>query len=134
MATQKETIEFILDKLGGENKFRARAMFGEYALYAKGKVVALICNDQLYVKVSPASSGLEDLCEKDPPYPGAKDHYIVEEDQLYKMRTLPQILLNIARSLPKKAPKKMSKKISPKTANKKKATKKPSVTKKKTGR
>ena len=40
MPTQSETIEFILGKLRDRGRFSARAMFGEYALYADGKVVA----------------------------------------------------------------------------------------------
>ncbi|MBE0545445.1 MAG: TfoX/Sxy family protein [Verrucomicrobia bacterium] len=74
MATQKETIEFILNKLRDRGRFSARAMFGEYALYAEGKVVALVCDDLLYVKIVPASQALEKLCEKGEPYPGAKPH------------------------------------------------------------
>ena len=35
-----------------------RAMFGEYALYADGKVVALVCGDLFYVKILPASHSL----------------------------------------------------------------------------
>jgi TfoX/Sxy family transcriptional regulator of competence genes len=45
MSTQKETIEYILEKLGDYKRFSARAMFGEYALYADGKVVALVYDD-----------------------------------------------------------------------------------------
>ena len=74
MSTSKETIHFILNKLGNTPRFSARAMFGEYALYADGKVVALVCDDLLYVKICPAGSPLEDICEKDPPYPKAKPH------------------------------------------------------------
>ena len=55
MATRKETVEFILDKLHDPRTFSARAMFGEYALYAKDKVVALICDDLLYVKITAQS-------------------------------------------------------------------------------
>jgi len=77
-------------------------MFGEYALYADGKVVALICDDRLYVKILPASSELESLCEKGAPYPGAKPHYIIEEGQLSTVENLPPILLSIAKSIPKK--------------------------------
>jgi len=79
MATQKATIEFLLAKLRPSNRFSARAMFGEYALYADGKVVALVCDDLLYVKIVPARYALEPLCEQGEPYPGAKPHYIVEE-------------------------------------------------------
>ena len=107
MSTQKETIEFILEKLGDRKVFTARAMFGEYALYAKGKVVALVCDDLLYVKILPASAALEGVCEKGDPYPGARPHYVVEESQLSQMDYLSGILLHIAASLPaKKKPKK----------------------------
>lgn len=102
MSTQKETVDFILEKLQHPKRFGARAMFGEYALYADGKVVALICDDQLYVKILPASSDLEKVCEKGEPYPGARLHYIVEEHQLSGIENLPSLLFAIAKSLPKK--------------------------------
>ena len=102
MATQRHTIEFLLEKLRSPKRFSARAMFGEYALYAEGKVVALICNNLLYVKILPASKELEDLCEKGDPYPGARLHYIVEEAQLSTIPRLPAILFAIAESLPEK--------------------------------
>lgn len=108
MATSKATVDFILEKLGDTSRFSARAMFGEYALYANGKVVALVCNDQLYVKVLPASSELEDVCDKDLPYPAAKPHYLVEESHLSTIPRLPEILRAIARTRPAK-PKKKSK-------------------------
>jgi len=102
MSTQKETVGFILEKLGRTDHFAARAMFGEYALYADAKVVGLICNDQLYVKILPASHELEDRCEKSEPYPGAKLCYLVEEVQLSQINNLAEILFAIAESLPAK--------------------------------
>lgn len=109
MSTQKETVEFILGKLRHAGHFSARAMFGEYALYADGKVVALICDNQLYVKILPASAELENICEKGEPYPGAKPYYVIEEEQLSTLERLPAILLDIANSLPAKKKKKTSK-------------------------
>ncbi len=102
MSTQKETLEFIQKKLGHPKRFTTRAMFGEYALYADGKVVALICDDQLYVKRLSASSDLEAVCEKGFPYPGAKEHYCIDEAQLSNLEQLPDILFDIAESLPTK--------------------------------
>jgi TfoX/Sxy family transcriptional regulator of competence genes len=110
MATQAETVEFILDKLGDRRRFAVRAMFGEYALYADGKTVALVCDDLLYVKIMPASEALKDLCETDAPYPGAKPHYVVTEDQLSSIDALPGILRAIAAALPAKKPKKPKRK------------------------
>lgn len=87
-------------------RFSARAMFGEYALYADKKVVALVCDDTLYVKILPASSELESVCEKGAPYPGARPHYLVDEDQLSHIENLSEILLAVADSLPAKKKKK----------------------------
>jgi hypothetical protein len=102
MATSKETIHFMLAKLRHDDRFGVRAMFGEYALYVDGKTVALICDDRLYVKMTPASGELERLCEQGPPYPGAQSHYIVDEGQLSTLERLPSILFAVAASLPVK--------------------------------
>jgi TfoX/Sxy family transcriptional regulator of competence genes len=102
MATGKETIDFILSKLRDSKRFSARAMFGEYALYADGKIVGLVCDDRLYVKIIPASAELKRLCEQAEPYPGAKPHYLVEEGQLSSIANLPAILGTIANTLPSK--------------------------------
>lgn len=106
VGTRKETIDFILERLKSP-KFTAKAMFGEYAIYADGKVVALVCDDRLFVKDTPATASLAEECEKGPPYPGAKVHYIVDEGQLASMRGLPDMLLRLAATLP--APKKKAK-------------------------
>ena len=98
MATQEETVDFILGKLRDAKRFSARAMFGEYALYADGEVVALICDDRLYVKILPASNELEAQCEQGAPYPGAKPHYLIDEGQLSTLPNLPAILLAIAKA------------------------------------
>jgi len=111
MATEKETVEFILAKLRPRNRFSARAMFGEFALYADDKVVGLICDDRLFVKIVPASKVLETQCEQGPPYPGAKPHYIVDEGQLSTIEKLSTILFAIAESLPAKKSKPKSKKL-----------------------
>ncbi len=107
VGTRRETVEFILDRLKSL-QFTAKAMFGEYALYADGKVVALVCDDRLYVKDTPVTASLTVDCEKGPPYPGAKAHYIVDEGQLAAMRNLPELLLKLAATLP--APKAKNKK------------------------
>ena len=102
MSTSKDTIKFILKKLGNSTRFTTRAMFGEYALYADNKVVALVCDDLLYVKICAASIILESECEKDSPYPGAKDYYVIDDEKLDLIPALPSILIAIAKSLPVK--------------------------------
>lgn len=99
MSTSKDTIKYILEKLRNTTRFTTRAMFGEYALYADNKVVALVCDDLLYVKICPASKVLEKECETDSPYPGAKPYYVVSEEQLSSLTHLPKILFEISKSI-----------------------------------
>ena len=105
MATSPEMVEFVLEKLGDHDVFAVRQMFGEYALYADGKTVALICDDLLHVKIVPQSASLKDVCEIGEPYPGARPHYVVAEDQLSRIEDLPYILRDIAAALPRRMPK-----------------------------
>ena len=50
MATQKNTVDYILEQIAEAGIVSAREMFGEYAIYCDGKVVALVCDDQLFCK------------------------------------------------------------------------------------
>ena len=100
MATRRSTAEFILEQLGHPDRFSVRPMFGEFALYADGKPVAFICDDQLLVKILPESAPLEARCERAPAYHGSKDYYLVPEDMIAGERKLPDMLLRMASVLP----------------------------------
>lgn len=100
MATRKHTADFILSQLGHADRFSVFPMFGEFALYTDGKVVGLICDDQLFVKVMPESAVLERNCERAPPFPGAKDYYLVPEEVIAAPRVLVDTLLRMAVVLP----------------------------------
>ena len=105
VGTSRDTVDFILARMGSP-RFSAKPAFGEYVIYADGKIVALVCDDRLYVKDLPATAALAELCEKGPPYPGAKPHFVLEEGQVASMRELPSILLRAASGLPTPRPKK----------------------------
>ncbi|HRO99841.1 MAG TPA: TfoX/Sxy family protein [Flavobacteriales bacterium] len=100
MATRKDTAAFILAQLGHADRFSVKAMFGEFALYADGKPVAFICDDQLFVKMMPESAALDPHCERAPAYPGSKDYYLVPEALIVGDRSLPGILLRMGEALP----------------------------------
>jgi TfoX/Sxy family transcriptional regulator of competence genes len=83
MATSRSTTEFILDQLSAVPNVRVRKMFGEYALYCDEKVVALICDDQLFVKITPVGKALVgDRYAEGTAYPGAKPSMLVSADDL----------------------------------------------------
>lgn len=81
MGTSKETVTYILDQLA-PLPVRARAMFGEYALYCDEKVVGLICDDTLFIKPTEVAPALVTEPELSPPYPGAKDYYVISGDRI----------------------------------------------------
>lgn len=104
MASRKQTAAYVLDRLGHPGRFTVRSMFGEFALYADGKPVAFICDDQLFVKILPESAALGARCERAPAYPDSKDYFLVPEEMIASDRELPQELLRISGSLPAPKP------------------------------
>lgn len=81
MATNPATIDHLLDALSGAGILTARKMFGEYALYLNGTVVAFVCDDTLFIKPTPGALALLADAPKGPAYPGSKD-YIIASDLL----------------------------------------------------
>ncbi|HXP91009.1 MAG TPA: TfoX/Sxy family protein [Fibrobacteria bacterium] len=100
MSTSPSTIEQILSHLSDDGAVTARKMFGEYGLFRDGKMVALVCDDILYLK--PTASGLALLGEHEegPPYPGAKPCAIVPERFTVRARKLDELFRVTARELP----------------------------------
>ncbi len=79
-------------------------MFGEYALYSKGKVVALVCDNQLFIKSTEAGkSFIGDVVEA-PPYPGAKLAFLIQ-DKIEDEEWLTQLITLTEEELPMPKPK-----------------------------
>ncbi|MBN1619958.1 TfoX/Sxy family protein [candidate division WOR-3 bacterium] len=105
MATDKDFIEFIADQMSDAGKITYRKMFGEYAVYCDGKVVALVCDNKLFVK--PTENGkkfIGDVIEA-PPYPGAKMNFLIEE-KFEEGPWLSELIRITAEELPETKPKK----------------------------
>jgi DNA transformation protein and related proteins len=109
MATRQSTIDFLLAQMAGSGDVRARAMFGEYALYCDDKVVALVCDDRLFLKVTEEGSLLLPDTERAPAYPGSKPHLVIEEDRWEDAAWLSKIVRVTADALPMPKKKKATK-------------------------
>ena len=105
MATKKDFADYILDQIDDEQA-RVRAMFGEFALYYDNKVAALICDNTVFVKITKSSDEMLGDNDKGPAYPGAKDSYILTEEQIEERDFLRDLFESVARDLPKSKPKK----------------------------
>ena len=107
MATSETTIRFLLDQLRGLPEVRARKMFGEYALYWGDKVVALVCDDQLFVKITaPGKALVGQRYAEGFAYPGAKASILVGADELDDHERLAALIRVTADALPSPKPKK----------------------------
>ena len=72
MATSKETIAFLRDALARVPEVSFRPMMGEYCVYSAGRVFALVCDDTLFLKTTPATLHL--FADKETrAYPGSKN-------------------------------------------------------------
>lgn len=103
MSTSSDTVQFIVDQAGLGPALTSRKMFGEYALYVDGKVVALVCDDQLFLKPTPAVRAELRSVNERPPYPGAKPHFLLA-DELDDRALLQRVLRLTAQELPEPKP------------------------------
>lgn len=113
MATSPSTIDYLMDQMSSLHDVRYRKMFGEYALYLGDKVVALVCDDTLFVKPTDAGRAFAgDRVAEGLPYPGAKPYLEVSQDWIEDRDWLCELLTVTARALPPPKPKKAAKKRS----------------------
>ena len=104
MASSREFVEYVADQLLGAGEITYRKMFGEYGVYCDGKIVALICQDQLFIKITEAGRNAWPGLEEAPPYEGAKPYFLIEElDERERLCTL---VKETYRELPAPGPKK----------------------------
>ena len=78
MASHQDFVDYVAEQLREAGAICSRKMFGEYGLYCDGIFFAVICDDQLFVKVTPAGEAAFPQLPKASPYEGAKDYIWVE--------------------------------------------------------
>jgi DNA transformation protein and related proteins len=109
MASDQAFIDYVIDQIRDVGQVRYRKMFGEYALYCDEKVVALVCDNQLFIKPTAAGRLLIGKPQEASPYPGAKPHFLID-DKLDNHAWLVQLIRLTADALPVPRPKTPKKK------------------------
>lgn len=100
-----------MDQLSGVPTVAARKMFGEYALYCESRVVALVCDDTLFVKITePGKEFIGDSYEEGPAYSGAKPSMVIPEDKIEDREWLGELIRITTENVPLPKPKKPKKK------------------------
>lgn len=108
MGTEQSFVDYIAEVAALGSRLTHKKMFGEYALYLDGKVVAFACDNSLYIKPSRAATTLAPELPQGPPYPGAKNYPIADE-LLDDPQALRRLIEDTAALMPLPKPKKNAK-------------------------
>lgn len=105
MATSVSLVEYITDQLVSVPGISTRKMFGEYAMYCGKKVVALICDDTLFIKITRegkefAKETLDDKYKEGAAYPGAKPWMQIDADLLEERNWISALIKITEMNLP----------------------------------
>jgi len=105
MASDLSFMTYVADQIGAAGQVSYRKMFGEYAVYCDGRVVALVCDNQFFLKPTNAARALLTEVTEAPPYPGAKPYWLLA-DALDDRLLMAQLVYTTAAALPPPKPKK----------------------------
>lgn len=108
MASDQTFVDFVVDQIENAGQITARKMFGEYGVYADGKIFALICDNQLFVKPTQGGRAFIGEVVEAPPYPGAKPSFLIGE-QIEDREWLSELVAITVRELPAPKPKRKKK-------------------------
>ena len=86
MATTKDYIEYVCERLHGAGGLRYRKMFGEYMVYVNDKPVLLVCDNTVFVKIVPELAALMADAER------GLEHYILDIDDTDLARQVVAVL------------------------------------------
>lgn len=91
-------------------EIRSQKMFGEYALYCGDKVVALVCDDTLFVRITESGrQWLGEYYQEGLAYPGARPSMQIDEDMIENREWLSELIRLTDQALPIPKPKKKRK-------------------------
>ena len=105
MATDRDFVNYVVDQIDDSCEMSFRYMFGGVTLYSKDKVVALLCDNQLFVKPTESGRAYIGNVTEAPPYPGAKLSFLIDE-QIDDREWLTQLIILTEQELPKPKPRK----------------------------
>lgn len=93
MSTSEDFIRFVTDQVAQAGEVRYRKMFGEYMVYVFDRPVLLVCDSTVYIKKHEAVNALMKDASVGTPYAGAKEHYILDiEDVPFALDVIAALL------------------------------------------
>ena len=104
MGTTQDYALFAVGQMEGAGPVRFRKMMGEYVVYLEDKVVALICDNNLFIKPTEAGREVIERLTDSPavegsPFPGAKGWFVIG-DKIEDRDFLAELLRAAYKELP----------------------------------
>ena len=79
MACNSEFVQYVIDQCSGAGEIATRKMMGDYCIYCDGIIFGLICDNNLFIKVTePGRKLLKEVILR-PPYEGAKGYFYISD-------------------------------------------------------
>ncbi len=101
MSTSINFINYVCDQLKELGNVTYKKMFGEYMIYINGKPIVIVCDNIAFIKKLDCISEIMKNADTGFPYKGAKEHYILDIDNLNSYKDA-IIKLESVTSIPKK--------------------------------
>jgi TfoX/Sxy family transcriptional regulator of competence genes len=105
MSSDENFVKFITDQIENAGVIKYRKMFGEYSIYSGEKLVALVCDDKLFVKPTEGGRSFIGNVVEAPPYLHAKLCFLIE-DKFEDKEWLSELIRITAKEFPLPKPKK----------------------------
>ena len=79
MACNLDIVQYVIDQCSGAGEIATRKMMGDYCIYCDGIICGLICDNNLFSKVTePGRKLLKEVILR-PPYEGAKGYFYISD-------------------------------------------------------
>ncbi len=108
MASSKDFVEYVSEQLAQAGAIRYRQMFGEYGFYCDDKFFAVVCDNQLFVKITDGGKRVLEDPVTAPPYQGAKPYFLISD--LEDRELLTSLIIATCSDLPEPKPKNLKNK------------------------
>jgi TfoX/Sxy family transcriptional regulator of competence genes len=102
MASSQDYVNYVVEQLEGVGIVTYKKMFGEYCVYINEKPIIWVCDDTVFVKKLNIVKELLERPETGFPYPGAKEHYVLDVDDAEEMK---QVVMALEKITPVKVKK-----------------------------
>ena len=79
MACNSDFVQYIIDQCSGAGEIAVKKMMGDYCVYCNGVLFGLICDNNVYLKVTESCRTLLKEVILRPPYDGAKDYFYISD-------------------------------------------------------